>query len=182
MENATKALYMAAGVFIGVLILTAMIFVFRQGGQMLETLDNNNQTLAMEKYNSELIIYNKPGDEESYNTIFDVVTACNLAYDINEQNMYDKQNYLEIDVNINGILYQIINDPTKSENGKIYNSSGLIPLSSLINLPMGGGDKLSEVTQTGPDGKGRDYKYKFEGNIINSDYTTKINKIIFTLK
>ena len=168
MENATKALYMAAGVFIGVLILTAMIFVFRQGGQMLETLDNNNNTLAIEKFNSELIIYNRPGTAESYNTIFDIVTACNLAYDINRQNDFDNENCV------------IITLVTKTKGTfilDIMEEKGKIAGEKLTDLIKYYGEREEK---TAVDGSiYYDYKYIFSGIVDYNTNNRKINSIVF---
>ena len=165
MENATKALYMAAGVLVGILILTVMIFVFRQGGQLLETLDDNNKTLAIEKFNSELIIYNREGirtpENESYNTIFDIVTACNLAWDINEQNLHDVENCLEIEVT--GI-YEL-------DRNNIATPAGT-SLNDLIRTY--GKYEENAITHE------YEYEHIFSGTVEYNMNTGKINKIIFT--
>ena len=172
MENATKALYMAAGVFIGILILTAMIFVFSQGGQMLETLDNNNHTLSIEKFNSELIIYNREGirtpENESYNTIFDIVTACNLAYDINRQNDFDNENCV------------IITLVTKTKGTfilDIMEEKGKIAGEKLTDLIKYYGEREEK---TAVDGSiYYDYKYIFSGIVDYNTNNRKINSIVF---
>ena len=169
MENATKAFLMAAGVLIGILIMTAFIFVFRKGGQMLETVDNRETSEVIAEYNSKLIIYNRIGDTDndgiidSYNTIFDAITAWNLAYDINEQNLHDEKNCLEIDIEVNGTTYSLTHvNP--------YDEGYANVSTKLTNLIQDYGQVITGSYE---------YKHKFSGETIIDEKTGKIVKIIF---
>lgn len=164
MENITKAVYIVAGVLIGILILTAFIFVFRKGGQMLENIDNSKTSEAIAEYNSKLIIYNRLGTDDNYNTIFDAITAWNLAYDINEENFYDEKNSLEIQIVVEGNIYTLtFENPYK----KGY-ATDTIKLTELIK----------NYGQTIPNTY--EYEYKFSGQTIIDEKTGRIIKIIFT--
>lgn len=181
MENTTKALLMAAGVLIGVLILTAFIWVFRKGGQMLETVDNKKSTEAIEEYNSKLIIYNREN-----NNIFDVITACNMAFDINTQNMFDITNGLTINIHIDGTSYILSRGDKTIEKGKI----GSEKLTDLIRKEMGNRIINGENTMTtlstiekrtvGTE-EFQEYIYTFTGNISYDESSGKINQINFIL-
>lgn len=160
MENATKAIYMVAGVLIGILILTAFIFVFRKGGQMLETVDNKETNEAIAEYNSKLIIYNRTGENENYNTIFDAITAWNLAYDMNEQNLHDEKNCLEIDIEVNSSKYSLY-----------YNNESNPVSIKLTDLIGNYGQLVNDSTY--------EYNYKFSGKTIVDEKTGRIVKIIF---
>lgn len=163
MENSTKAFYMAAGVLIGILVVTAFALVFTKGGQALSTIDNKEISRQIEEYNAKLIIYNR-----NNNTIFDVVTACNLAYNINNQNMFDNKNFLEIEFYVEHENY-ILENNENVEKGIIHEVSlGDIKLTSLIE----------KYGQTNPNTF--EYKYKFKGEVEYDTQTGKINKIVFT--
>lgn len=91
MENITKALYMAAGVLIGLLLLAAFVWVFSNGGKFLASFEDSGDIKQVEQYNAELLVYQREN-----NTIYDVVSAINKAKDINEQYLYDSQNSIRI--------------------------------------------------------------------------------------
>ena len=59
MENASKALLMAAGVLLGILLLSVMIYVFRQGARVQQTYDQKQITNQLELYNSKFEKYDR---------------------------------------------------------------------------------------------------------------------------
>ena len=175
MENATKALLMAAGVLIGILILTAFILVFRRGGQMLETVDNKKSTEVIEEYNSKLIIYNRDN-----NNIFDVITACNMAFDINTQNMFDSISGLGIEINIKGSNYSL----QRGDDSQVKGEIGGRRLTSFINEKIDGKtlgeiekrkEKIDDIEQIV-----HEYCHTFTGQ-VEYDSTGRINQINFIL-
>lgn len=182
MENSIKAVYMAAGVLIGVLILTTFIFVFRKGGQVLENVDNRKSSEAIAEYNSKLIIYNRKSYEEDgeihyyYNTIFDIVTACNLAYEINNQNEFDNRNYLIIEFRAPDVRAPDRSNTYILENKK-EQKKGYIADKLLTDLIKDYGKRIDIDPR--PDVYKWDYEYKFTGKTVYDDSTGKINKIIF---
>ena len=163
MENSTKAFYIVTGVLIGILVVTAFALVFTKGGQALSTIDNKEISRQIEEYNAKLIIYNR-----NNNTIFDVVTACNLAYDINNQNMFDNKNFLEIEFYVEHENYILENDENVKKGFINEVSMGEIKLTSLIE----------KYGQTLPNTF--EYKYNFKGEVEYDTQTGKINKIVFT--
>ena len=180
MENTTKALLMAVGVIIGVLIFSVFVWTFRKGGQMLGAVDSRKESEVIAEYNSKLIIYNRDN-----NNIFDVVTACNLAFDINTQNMFDNSNGLSISVTIPGNTYVLQRDDASQEKGKISGAK----LTELITRNMGmrevGEENISTTLSTvekRTDGIEviQEYIYTFTGR-VGYDNTGKINQIDFNL-
>ena len=165
MENSTKAFYMAAGALIGIMILTAFALVFSKGGQVLSTIDNKEISRQIEEYNAKLIIYNR-----NNNTIFDVVTACNLAYDINNQNIFDNHNCLKIDLQLEDEEEYTLQNSDQQEKGFI----GILPnRKRLTSLIEDYGETIEGTFE---------YKYTFEClEIKNDDQTGKINYIKFKL-
>ena len=172
MENITKALYMAAGVFIGLLILSAFVWVFSNGGKFLASFEDSEILKQVEQYNAELLVYQKsydatkPNSKYELNTIYDVVTAINKAKDINAQNLFDESNSLEI--NVIGI-YTL--DYENKEGGP----------AALQQLIPTYGQLVDPETLPEEDKDKRRYLNYFTGEIHYNNQTGKIDLITFTL-
>ena len=93
MENASKALIMVASVLIGIMLLSVMIYVFRAGAKVNEAYDNNQISNQLELYNSKFEYYDKDN-----NTIVDMITLANLAYDVNSECDYDVSSAVRIKI------------------------------------------------------------------------------------
>lgn len=87
MENASKALLMAAGVLIGLLVLSLMVYLFVSFGSNSKILYEQIQTDRIGQFNSQFTAYeNKEGV-----TIYDVITAANLATENNKYYQLSKK-------------------------------------------------------------------------------------------
>ena len=51
MENASRALIMAATVLLGVLLITMFVYIFREGSQVSKNYDIQQQANQLELYN-----------------------------------------------------------------------------------------------------------------------------------
>lgn len=78
MENATKAMLIAAGVLIGVMILSLGVALFSELQAYVESSHERMRFNEQNAFNSQFAKY-----EDSTSTIQDVVTAANLAYQNN---------------------------------------------------------------------------------------------------
>ena len=74
MENASKALLMAGGILIGVLILSLMTTLFVSSKQLSTSYDNTKNAEAIQRFNVNFTKY--LGKDL---TIHEVVTICNFA-------------------------------------------------------------------------------------------------------
>lgn len=81
MENASKALIMAAGVLIGVILLSLMAYMFISFAMSSAEIHKENEQNQLNEFNSQFTSY--MGKEGV--TIYDVVTVANLA---TESNIY----------------------------------------------------------------------------------------------
>lgn len=79
MENASKALLMAAGVLIAVLILSLAVYLFMSFGSESAEFHKQMENDRLNQFNSQFTTYE--GKEGI--TIYDVMTAVNLARDNN---------------------------------------------------------------------------------------------------
>lgn len=74
MENASKALLIAAGVLVGVLLLSLMVTLFVSASSLSKTYDENKNAEAIQQFNANFTKY--LGQNL---TIHQVVTICNFA-------------------------------------------------------------------------------------------------------
>lgn len=81
MENASKALMIAAGVLIGVLILSLGVYLITTFGQYSAKIQAQNEQNRLNEFNSQFTIYE--GREDL--TIYDVITVANYAKENNEK-------------------------------------------------------------------------------------------------
>lgn len=81
MENASKALIMAAGVLIGMLILSLAVYLFASFGTSSAQVHKQNEENQLNEFNTQFTSYE--GREEI--TIYDVITVKNLADQNNRQ-------------------------------------------------------------------------------------------------
>ena len=79
MENASKALIMAAGVLIGILIISLAVYLFVDFGSTSAEINAQNAEKQINQFNSKFTSY---ADKEL--TIYDVITVVNYAKENNE--------------------------------------------------------------------------------------------------
>lgn len=97
MENASKALLMAAGVLIGVLILSLAVFLFAHFGTVSSELHKQQDMNDLNKFNTQFTSY-----EGKVCTIHDIISVANLAMNNNSNYSLTAQadNNYYISVNI----------------------------------------------------------------------------------
>lgn len=81
MENASKALLMAAGVLIGMLVISLAVYLFVSFGMASAQIHKEQEQKQLEQFNTQFFSY----ESKEENTIYDVVTVANLA---TENNIY----------------------------------------------------------------------------------------------
>ena len=161
MENASRALIMAAGVLIGILILSLAVYLFVSFGSASAEMHKRNAEQQIEQFNSQFTIYEGKDDV----TIYDVITVANLA---TENNIYyeflkrtnttdGKDNY--ITVKLNDVLIE-----------KGYKYSGSLDYNKLISEDIS--------TMNVAEGKLTQYTCKTE----ISKTTNRVYLVTFTKK
>lgn len=85
MENATKALYIAAGVLMGVMILSLGMILYSNLQNYVESMHEETRISEVTKFNTQYLNYiNYIEGEKIFDlTIQDVITVANLAYENN---------------------------------------------------------------------------------------------------
>ncbi len=164
MENASKALIMAAGILIGILLLSLAVYLFVSFGSTSAKLHQQKAEAVLAQFNAQFTSYE--GKENV--TIHDVVTIANLATETNTYYDFKKSehNNLSSDatdnciyVTLNGTRIEGWSDSKKQFDDDIYNE---------INLHM-------VTDSTTGEKRLRTYKCKVE----ISKYTGRVWKVAF---
>lgn len=85
MENAVKALLIASGVLIGVLILSLGSILYSSLSSYTEEVHESIERNELDKFNVQFTAYIREADEEEYLTIQDIVTVANIAFENNQK-------------------------------------------------------------------------------------------------
>lgn len=81
MENASKALIMAAGVLIGILVLSLGVFLFADFGATSREIYSEVESHQLVEYNTQYTIYSGRKDI----TIYEIISVANLAKQNNDE-------------------------------------------------------------------------------------------------
>lgn len=131
MENASKALLMAAGVLIGMLVISLAVYLFVSFGTASAEIHKEQEQKQLEQFNTQFSSY----ESKQENTIYDVVTVANLATQNNIYYQFEKRvgrqtgkdNY--ISVRLENSELSVIN---RGFIEKGYNYKGQIDYNQLI--------------------------------------------------
>lgn len=117
MENASKALLMAAGVLIGMLIISLGVYLFINFGTSSSQIHANIETNQLNQFNSQFTSY--VGKKNV--TIHDVISMANLATQNNKEYKFarkdadGKDNYIDVFLNGQSIEYGYGDDQSTIE-------------------------------------------------------------------
>lgn len=106
MENASKALLMAAGVLMGMMILSLAVYLFANFGGTSSQIHDNAETNQLNQFNSEFTSY--VGKDNV--TIHDVISMANLATQNNQNYEFARRSVRQVTGNDNYIQVILNND------------------------------------------------------------------------
>ena len=159
MENATKALLIAGGVLIGIMILSLGVSLYSSLSEYVELTQEEMLAKKIQEFNlqfTKYINYNNNTNEKDFTlTIQDIVTAANTAYESNTSHgleSYDGSNY-----------YVTIN------------MSGQSNLEELMDLKSSENSKIAEILA---DGLEKEYKCSYEDVKFNTN-TGRVYEVNF---
>lgn len=176
MENASKALLMAAGVLIGILILSLGVYLFVTFGSASAEMHKMNEESQINQFNSQFTSYVGKKDV----TIYDVVTVANLATENNKNYEYTKRNSAG-DGKDSYISVQFMNSDISDYNGRFIEKGfdtsskditdyyNTLIVKDLENMGRNPNPEVSDLTQ-------------YNCKTYISKYTKKVYKIIFEKK
>lgn len=105
MENAVKALLIAAGVLLGVMILSLAVSLYASLGGYIEQAQQEAENKELQQFNEQFLKYincnDNSGGVEFVLKIQDIVTAANSAYENNKKYELTEQNGSNYYVTIN---------------------------------------------------------------------------------
>ena len=102
MENASKALIMAGGILIGLLIISLAVYLFVDFGKTAADINDQNAAQQVTEFNSRFTKYESYKDDEGNwkTTIYDIISLAGYAKENNEY--YNESADEQISVNIVG--------------------------------------------------------------------------------
>ena len=138
MENASKALMMAGGILIALLIISALILMFNQIG------DYEKGKSSSEKI-SQLVDFNKEFTKYTYDDIkgYELISVINKAIDFNEKeavgNSVDYEKKITINVDMRGFIekYGVSGEASLLKQNKYIINNSNNPLANVITTFSG---------------------------------------------
>ena len=150
MENAIKAMYMAVGMIIAVLLIGVWVYMFRSAGKLSESYEFKKSTEQVQAFNSKFENYSMQSKQrtssnygysfkEKGNTAADVISCANLAFDINRKSDYDFQQAVSVKVKISGTLCYYLVPYKIQEKNKFIKGTASFSLPNVQHLDETGG-------------------------------------------
>lgn len=144
MENASKALLMAAEILVGVMIISIGVYLFNTMGQYSAETAAEIEENQIRAFNQQFLQYYGTSSTDGVTiepircTIHQIVGLANLARQINQQNDFsdvepisDNSMYIQIDLKIGSKTYRNLESFTQSElielvkeNSIVYTTTG----------------------------------------------------------
>ena len=164
MENASKALIMAAEILIGVMIISIGVYLFNSMGEFSSDTSKKIEDARLAQFNNQFLkFYGTVITEENGRqkvepvkcTIHDIIALANLARKENEQNGFNERNgyedgidissdaennsyyYIQIDLKFDGTTYKNIETMNQEELIKILKENDIV-----VNTTEEGEDEI----------------------------------------
>ncbi len=193
MENATKAFYIAASVLIAVMLMSITVYLFRSGARIGENFEQSQANQSVELFNSKYSAFMKDN-----NTISDMITLINMAYDNNLKNDNDQVNSIKLLIEING--FNLMLEPNeKLKRNQVFFSTKIYYINTydLLNLKVGdmkcyavnnnretgiahhflGGDGTEKLTDSWYDPATNERVFRYYFQYIDATYNETTGKI-----
>lgn len=174
MENATKALAMAGGVLIAIMLLATLVYVFQNAGLIPQAELDQKAVEELVKFNSQYESYNK---QFMYGT--DVISVINKARDNNTKySSYDRfETYYKIEVEVTlkvGLEYKY--SEIDKKNLKL-DDDDVIVKEGTYNLESPSLNTIYNNSDAFTDFKRRNFKCTC---VDYNEYTGTVKKMTFT--
>lgn len=139
MENASKALLMAAGVLMGILVLSLAVFLFSDFGSTSSQIRSDIISNQLTQFNTQFTIYDGRDDI----TIYDIISVANLAKENNKN--YSSYSDYQIQVAISGI-YNNFQNSSEEDIKKAMNEFSNVILDENGRTVIGSKFKCEKIT------------------------------------
>ena len=180
MENASKALLMAAGVLIGIMVLSLAVYLFVTFGSTSAQMHQQKEQDQLNQFNSQFTSYE--GKEDI--TIYDIVTVANLATENNKYYEFDTKTSLPRNNKVSENYIWVVVSSREYSTGKIL-TFGKEKDSAFINKEYNdviNGDLRQIGSNYSTFGEDAYYLYKYKCETDISSITGRVYKVIFTQK
>lgn len=107
MENSYRALMIAGGVLLGILLLSAFVYMFRSGARFNRSVEESQIEQQRIAENNKFEQYNR-----NNNKISDMVSLINLVYDFNQKKDFEETESIDLLITIGSVKYSIPNKTT----------------------------------------------------------------------
>lgn len=162
MENASKALIMAASILLGVAIISIGVYLFVNFGSVARDANKEVEQQQLEKENSKYTSYvGKAGL-----TIYDVITVANMARENNLSYGYKETDHTD---SINNSYVEVV---------IVTNSRSITGTNVELKTENDLNDKLNREMQDMQSNNHELHNYKCLNTLI-SDKTLRVYKVIF---
>lgn len=146
MENASKALIMAGGVLIGILIISLAVYIFTDFGSTSAKINAQNAQKQITEFNSKFTSYEgyKDKDGNWKITIYDIITLAGYAKENNQY--YEDTSEEQIKIKIDNIEIQ---DNTNDRNQELinkYTSDGILKKFKCSKVEYNTRGKVNSIT------------------------------------
>lgn len=146
MENASKALIMAGGVLIGILIISLAVYLFTDFGSTSAQINAQNSQKQITEFNSKFTSYEEYKDKDGNwkITIYDIITLASYAKENNQY--YEDTSEEQIKVKIDNIEIQ---DNTNDRNQELinkYTSDGILKKFKCSKVEYNTRGKVNSIT------------------------------------
>lgn len=158
MENASKALLMAASVLIGVVIMSLAVYLFTYFSGSVNEMNSQLEDAQVQQFNNQFTSYEAKGKNL---TIYDVITVTNLAKENNTYYQLESasENNFYITVKLGNTIME-----TKSEKD--------------LTEMLGSSDELESVNDEPTSGTIQQLK-KYKCKTKFNKNTGRINEVVF---
>ena len=151
MENASKALLMAAGVLLGIMVLSLAVYLFTSFSQLYADVDKQNANQKLAQFNTQYTVYLHREDL----TIYDVLTIVSYAKENNQKNSGDEQNIITITLKRESTVQNVqekdntyFDEIIKDDQMNLYqdaNGNWSLPLYTCISITYNDAGRVKNV-------------------------------------
>lgn len=118
MENASKALIMAASVLLGVMLLSLGAYLITTFSSFAEEVAQENASKQLTKFNAQFLTYQ---DENKEITIYDIITVANYAKEYNLNNNNAQDLYITVEATVKTATGNKRYTNLEKESAEVYN-------------------------------------------------------------
>lgn len=165
MENASKALLMAASILIGLIVLSLGVYLVNTFKSFSQDYNDSMEIQRMEQFNAQFTAFST----RSNVSIHEIMTLANYAKEFNSTNNIEPTNnqYIKVHIKFNekGKQFNLTNESTYPNNGEYYKNpnkfiSALLDGTYVYEL-YGNGRELEPFTNVEDENKGQ-YQYDYD--------------------